>query len=257
MFLRTVKASGAKGVQHEYLRLVEGYREGGKNKQRVVCNLGRKDLLAPQLDALIRILGGAPAQAAEKVEAVGAWDWGPMLVAQHLWRELGLEAIIDRLSGQARLGEVALADRALVLVANRLCAASSEHGLARWLESDFVCDRYGRRWQAQWRDDQERKASNSPRVRVAFAQLQHWYRTLDQLYALKSELERELFWRLRDLFSLKVDLVFYDLTSTYFEGPGPPRLQPRRQAARPSGAGRPSAGGRLADCASRVCRQLA
>lgn len=224
MFLRTVKASGAKGVQHEYLRLVEGYREGGKNKQRVVCNLGRKDLLAPQLDALIRILGGAPAQAAEKVEAVGAWDWGPMLVAQHLWRELGLEKIIDRLSGQARLGEVALADRALVLVANRLCAASSEHGLARWLESDFVCDRYGRRWQAQWRDDQERKASNSPRVRVAFAQLQHWYRTLDQLYALKPELERELYWRLRDLFSLKVDLVFYDLTSTYFEGHGPPTL---------------------------------
>jgi len=224
MFLRTVKASGGKGIQHEYLRLVEGYREAGKNKQRVVCNLGRKDLLAPHLDALIRILGGAPSPAAEKVEALGAWDWGPMLVAQHLWRELGLEAIVDRLSGRARLGDVALADRALVLVANRLCQASSEHGLARWLESDFVCDGHGRRWQANWRDEQERKASRAPRVRVAFAQLQHWYRTLDQLYALKPEIERELFLGLRDLFSLKVDLVFYDLTSTYFEGHGPPTL---------------------------------
>jgi hypothetical protein len=27
---------------------------------------------------------------------------------------------------------------------------------------------------------------------------------------------------LRDLFSLQVDMVFYDLTSTYFEGQGPP-----------------------------------
>jgi hypothetical protein len=29
---------------------------------------------------------------------------------------------------------------------------------------------------------------------------------------------------LRDLFSLRVDMVFYDLTSTYFEGSGPPEM---------------------------------
>jgi transposase len=33
-----------------------------------------------------------------------------------------------------------------------------------------------------------------------------------------------LFVTLRDLFSLKVDMVFYDLTSTYFEGAGPPEI---------------------------------
>jgi hypothetical protein len=85
-FLRTVRASGGKGIQHEYLRLVEGYRAGGKNKQRVICNLGRTDLLAPHLDALIRVLGGEPrphVQSSEP-EAVEAWDWGPMLVAQQL-----------------------------------------------------------------------------------------------------------------------------------------------------------------------------
>ena len=48
--------------------------------------------------------------------------------------------------------------------------------------------------------------------------------TLDQLYAGKPQIERELFLRLRDLFSLKADLVFYDVTSTYFEGHGPPGL---------------------------------
>ena len=63
MFLRTVKAAGGKGVQHEYVRLVEAYREGGTTKQRVVCNLGRKDLLATHLDALIRLLRGEPAPA--------------------------------------------------------------------------------------------------------------------------------------------------------------------------------------------------
>jgi transposase len=235
MFLRTVKASGGKGVQHEYIRLVEGYREGGKNKQRVVCNLGRKDLLAPHLDSLIGILRGEPrprsratsgaAATRDDIRAVGAWDWGPMLVAGGLWRELGLEEVLDGRAGRRRSRRaVSLSDRALVLVANRLCAPTSEHGLARWLESDFICDRYGRRWVPQWRDDEERKASRVPRVRVEFRQLKLWYRTLDELLSDKHRIERELYLRLRDLFSLKVDLVFYDLTSSYFEGHGPPTL---------------------------------
>jgi transposase len=111
-----------------------------------------------------------------------------------------------------------------VLVANRLAAPGSEHGLARWLETSFVCDSQGRQWRPAWRDDDERLNSGAPRVRVQFRQLARWYRTLDELLVAKPEIERELFLHLRDLFSLKVDLVLYDLTSTYFEGGGPPGL---------------------------------
>jgi len=228
MFLRIVKAAGGKGVQHEYVRMVEAYRDHGKNKQRVVCNLGRKDLLAAHLDSLVRLLRGEPrgnaALRVGEVQATGAWDWGPMLVARTLWRELGLESILDRLGGRGQPDGPVLTDRALVLVANRLCAPTSEHGLARWLETDFVCDRRGRRWMPQWRDEAERRTSRLPRVRVAFRQLKQWYRTLDQLGARKARIEQDLYLRLRDLFSLKVDLVLYDLTSTYFEGQGPPSL---------------------------------
>jgi hypothetical protein len=53
-------------------------------------------------------------------------------------------------------------------------------------------------------------------VRVEPRQLQQWYRTLDHLLACKKQIEHALFMRLRDLFSLRVDMVFYDLTSTYF-----------------------------------------
>ncbi len=62
MFLRTVKAWGHKGEEHEYLRLVESYREGGHNKQRVVVSLGRKDTLAPHLSSLVRLLQGEGAE---------------------------------------------------------------------------------------------------------------------------------------------------------------------------------------------------
>jgi len=225
MFLRVVRAAGAKGVQHEYVRLVEAYRDNGQNKQRVVFNVGRKDILADHLDALVALIKGEPRSSTLKkvagVEATGAWDWGPVLVARVLWQELGLERILDGMGGRGNLDGVTLSDRALVLVANRLCAPTSEHGLGRWLETDFVCDRQGRRWIPQWRDDEERLKSRRPRVRVEFRQLMQWYRTLDQLDERKARIEKEIFLRLRSLFSLKADLVLYDLTSTYFEGKGP------------------------------------
>src|SRR5713101_6658091 len=176
MYLRTVKVRGSTGVTHEYLRLIESYWEDGQAKQRIVANLGRKDLLAPHLDALVRVLGGAraataPTLQAEAVQAEQAACWGPMLVARTLWRELGLEAILDACEGRRRrAATLPLADRALVLVTQRLCDPQSEHRLAAWLETDFVCDRRGRRLLPQWK--------TQGRVRVDLTWLQRWYRTL-------------------------------------------------------------------------------
>jgi hypothetical protein len=50
MFLRVVRAAGGKGVTHEYVRVVEAFRQNGKTRHRTVLNLGRKDLLAAHLD---------------------------------------------------------------------------------------------------------------------------------------------------------------------------------------------------------------
>ena len=219
MFLRTVKVKREDGHLDEYVRLVESVWRNGRPEHRVISNLGRKDLLAPHADALLRLLKGEQPTRSH-AEAVGAWDWGPLLVARHLWRELGLEETLD---ARAR-DRGAVADRALALVASRVDTPSSEHGMARWLETAYVCDRSGRRWLPAWRDDAERRASARPRVRVQDRQLRQWYDTLDRLVKAKSLLEQALFLRLRTLFALNVDLVFYDLTSTYFEGNGPAEL---------------------------------
>jgi transposase len=225
MYLRTTKVKRADGRVDEYIRLVESYWNEGSPRHRTICNLGRKDLLAPHAEALLRLLKGEERakKPSKEANAIGAWDWGPILVARHFWKELGLEAIIDSLAN-AKEQEAQLCDRALALVANRLCEPTSEHGVARWLETDYVCDRSGERWLPQWRDEAERLASRRPRVRVKDGQLQQWYRTLDGLMKYKERIEKELFLCLRNLFSLNVDLVFYDLTSTYFEGQGPAGL---------------------------------
>jgi transposase len=214
MYPRTVKVRSQNGVVHEYVRVVEAYRDHGKVKQRVVADLGRKDLLVELLPKLRRLLdrdaGGESGNPADP-QVVDASTWGPVLVVRALFDQLGLWAILDQELGQAK--GVPFADRAFVLIANRLIAPASEHGLAGWLETDFVCDRGGRRFVPHWHPRR--------RVRVHPRQLDAWYRTLDQLLAAKDRIEVALYHRLRDLFSLKPELVLYDITSTYFEGNGP------------------------------------
>jgi transposase len=214
MYPRTVKVRSTSGTVNEYVRVVEAYRDGGKVKQRVVADLGRRDLLVDILPKLKRLLGGDVGQedtTPAGPEVVDASTWGPVLVVRALFDQLGLGAILDQNLGRAK--GIPFADRAFALVANRLIAPASEHGLAAWLETDFVCDRKGRRFVPHWHQRR--------RVRVHPRQLDAWYRTLDQLLAAKDRIEVALYHRLRDLFSLKPELVLYDITSTYFEGAGP------------------------------------
>lgn len=214
MYPRTVKVRSSSGTVNEYVRVVEAYREAGKVKQRVVADLGRKDLLIDILPKLKRLLtgdGGPEDSTPTDPEVVDASTWGPILVVRALFDQLGLWSILDQYLGHAK--GVPFADRAFVLVANRLIAPASEHGLAGWLETDFVCDRKGRRFVPHWHPRR--------RVRVHPRRLDAWYRTLDQLLAAKDRIEVALYHRLRDLFSLKPELVLYDITSTSFEGVGP------------------------------------
>jgi len=216
VFLRSVKAANGR---HEYLRLVENYRQDDKIRQRVVLHVGRKDLLAPHLDALVRLLqADQPSPTwvpAEAVSAPQAWTWGPVRVARHLFDSLSLGPILDGTTQVRHRGQP-LSERVFPLVANRLSRPGSEHALAAWLEDFYVVTAQGSRWMPQW------KASR--RVKVNFEQLHLWYETLDDLLAGKTQIETAIWQQLRDLFSLQPELVFYDITSTYFEGQGPAEL---------------------------------
>jgi Transposase len=216
MFLRSVKAANGR---HEYLRLVESLREGDKVKQRVVAHLGRKDQLAPHLDALVRLLQEQTQNSrwvpVEDVTAPRASTWGPILVARHLFQQLSLGSILDEPRPLRRHGQP-LSERIFPLLANRLTRPGSEHALAQWLEDYFVCNAAGSRWAPVWKQ--------SRRVKVSFEQLRLWYQSLDDLLRQKARIEKQVLLEVRDLFSLRPDLAFYDITSTYFEGAGPAEL---------------------------------
>jgi hypothetical protein len=105
MYLRTTKVKRPDGSVDEYIRLVESYWNNGSPRHRIICNLGRKDLLAPRAETLLDILKGETTKTPKRdAVAIGAWDWGVMLVAKHLWRELGLEEIMTRWPRAMELG---------------------------------------------------------------------------------------------------------------------------------------------------------
>lgn len=229
MFIRSVKVASSNGTLHEYIRIVGSVRENGKVKQQVIANLGRRDTLEAVLPQLIRFLKGEeePQRLAQELgregplEILDASTWGPMLVARHFFGQLGLWQVLDAGKRWPKLLPSEDPDddwvsRVLVLITNRLVRPSSEHALAHWLETDYVCDRAGRRYRPRWQEH--------GRVQVDLRQLQRWYRALDHLLLNKDRVEVALYQRLRTLFDFQADLVFYDVTSTYFEGHGPETL---------------------------------
>jgi transposase len=229
MFIRSIQVRSSAGIVHEYVRVVTSVRENGRVKQKVIANLGRRDTLEAILPLLERFLRGddqqeqLARQLAQEgpIEVLDASTWGPMLVVRHFFRELGLWQILDAGRRWPRLLPDEDPDddwpsRVLALIANRLTRPGSEHALGAWLESDYVCDRRGCRYVPCWK--------RQGRVAIDLKQLQRWYRTLDHLLLNKDQIEVALYHRLRDLFDLQPDLVFYDLTSTYFAGHGPATL---------------------------------
>jgi len=229
MFIRSIQVRSSAGIVHEYVRVVASVREKGRVKQKVIANLGRRDTLEAVLPLLERFFRGddEPERLAKQlaqagpIEVLDASTWGPMLVVRHFFAKLGLWQILDAGRRWPRLLPDEDPDddwpsRVLALIANRLTRPGSEHALGAWLESDYICDRHGRRYVPYWK--------RQGRVEIDLTQLQRWYRTLDHLLLNQDKIEVALYHRLRDLFHFQPDLVFYDLTSTYFAGHGPASL---------------------------------
>ena len=154
MYLRKVTVRVPDGTPREYLRLQDSYRQrqpdgSSKHRQRVICSLGRVDLLKPHAARLYELLSGQRPSDAKNLKdgSMQAWDWDALLVLRTLWDDLHLDRILRRLGKSLRdPGGHDLAERTFALVANRLLDPSSEHGLAPWLEAAYVCDDRGWRW---------------------------------------------------------------------------------------------------------------
>jgi len=124
--------------------------------------------------------------------------FGACWVGCKLWETLGLRAFWDKALGEDR-GAVPWAKVLELLVINRLSAPRSELSIhEKWFGQtamDFLLD-----------------------CEADVAEKDRLYRCLDRLLPHKAALERHLAGRWQDLFGARVEVLLYDLTSTYFEG---------------------------------------
>jgi hypothetical protein len=214
MFFR-VKPSGPR----RYLQIVENHWIDGRARQRVIATLGRLDHLQEQgrLESLLAS-GARYAQQAlllsslenGQLESVTRQRFGPVAIFERLWRETGCQAVLGRLL--AKRGFVFGVERAVFLtVLHRLLVSGSDRAADKWKAAYAV-------------------------EGAADLQLHHLYRAMAWLgeelpkeeqhgstrlvpLCTKDRIEEGIFARRRDLFT-RMEVVFFDTTSIYFEGQG-------------------------------------
>jgi hypothetical protein len=204
---------------YRYVYLVEGVRENGRTKQRIIKNLGRKEHVEAKgdLDRLAR----SAARLAQRSMILSLLDQdgvptlatrriGPPLAFERLWRETGCRAVIEDLAAERGFG-FALERAGFLTVLHRLMVSGS----------DRAAD--------AWREDYRIEGTEA-------LALHHLYRTMAWLgeelpgaaqagrtpfapRCTKDLVEERLFERRRDLFS-ELSVVFMDTTSLSFEGAG-------------------------------------
>lgn len=201
MFLRILECRTPKG-SYRYLKLVENAREKGKRVQRTLLNFGNVERWPrSRLEEFIRKLNDfyhlELVPTADDICPEDSFEFGAPYALDVVWQQLGLS---DALRRHARRHKVDfdLVRPVKTMVFNRLLDPRSKLGVYRWARGQCI-----------------------PEVFPERVGLHRYYRSLDYLMQYKQSLEEDIFWQVNDLFNLDLSLVFYDLTSSYFEGRGP------------------------------------
>lgn len=197
--MRTVKSNGV-----EYVQLAHNEWVDGRSRTKVVHGFGRKDRL--DTEALKRLIGSIsrfldPDDAAAvqqdlgletPFEFLGAKEYGGTYLLDGLWERLGIGGVLKKLAGEREFG-VDVERLLFALVAQRALAPGSKLAAESWVNDAAFID-------------------GLPEVEV-----QQLYRAMDFLLEAHDDIQREVFWSVKNLFNLEVDLIFVDTTSTYFE----------------------------------------
>jgi DDE family transposase len=201
---------------YTYIYLVENVREQGRPKQRIIANLGRKEVVSARgdLDRLTRSLARLAQRSlvlsvldGEAPPGVACRRIGPALLFERLWRDTDCRNVLNELAAPRQFGFAV--ERAVFLtVLHRLFVAGSDRAAEKW-RADY------------WIEGSEE------------LRLHHLYRAMAWLgeplgeaapgalapRCVKDLVEEELFARRRDLFG-ELTVAFMDTTSLSFEGAG-------------------------------------
>jgi len=223
------------GEEYGYWSLVESVRTARGPRQRVVANIGKLPGLDKEervgWEEIGRILTGKPQtqdNLFKRAEDPPSWatvdisrvsierlrSFGDIYLALLLWHRLGFADFCKERMPEGREA-IPWSLMVCILTVARFCAPSSELQIAEsWYEKTALDDLLG-----------------VPIDRVNDDRL---YRALDALLPHKDALCRHLQDRYGELFGETFDFLFYDITSTYFEGMALGNPQAKRGYSRDS-----------------------
>ena len=204
MYFRINKQKNKDGSIRQYVQICRTYRVENKVRQETLCNLGRLENLTEDgsIDTMIEGLAKFSERYFDRIHGQGAsstvsmkWtkEFGPVYLFRKIWDKIGLGRLLQKLMNDAEVASCY--DEAIfAMVLNRLMDPNSKYRLfKKWVQTVYA-------------------------EGLSDIKLHHYYRALDFLSERKEQIENQLYGRLTDLMSLDVDIVFYDTTSSYFEG---------------------------------------
>jgi transposase len=189
MFLRTVKGSSA-----TYLYLVENYRENGKVLQRTILSFGKlSDLNHDEITdlgtKLLSLTNNNTIIDLKHTDEQARKNWGVFEVVEKLWHKFQLSKFFKEELGDRKC-KYDIEGAVKLMLADRFCAPCSKL----------------RSFQKQGYYDQ------APNI-----ELHNLYKTLEELDSMKPALEKHLFLQCSQQNLAKVDIVYFDVTTFYFE----------------------------------------
>jgi len=202
MYLRETRRTNSDGGTVSYLQLAHNRRDPrtGVPKAEIVHSFGRADLvdregLARLVRSISRFLepgAAVAATATEDVEVVDSRPMGGALVLDQLWRQLGIDQSLKRLLAGRRL-DPKVERVVFALVANRALEPLSKLAGTQWVrERVFIPG-------------------------LAEVDEDSCYRAMDFLLECEEELTKAVYFATAELLDLRVDLIFFDGSSTYWE----------------------------------------
>jgi len=234
MYLRPNKRK-KDGTEYEYWSLVESTRTARGPRQKIVATIGKLPGLDKEerigWEEIKRILEGKPVPQPdlfEEYEEPPSWAtvninrvsverlryFGDIYLGLLLWNKLGFAAFCKEHMGEGK-EDIPWSVMASILVLARFCAPSSELQIAEsWYNKTALDDLVG-----------------VPGDKINDDRL---YRALDALLPHKDDLCKHLQQRYGELFGSTFDFLFYDITSTYFEGTANGNPEARRGYSRDS-----------------------
>jgi transposase len=193
MYIRTTKNKRGDAYYH----LVESFRQDGKVKQRTLLSLGRvednkleqlSEAISKHLDT-IHVL-----DLAKHVDISNAYIYGSLMVLDRLMESLGINDVISEITNSHEKLSMDLKKILFTLITSRFVKPVSKLALYdRWIEKFY------------------------PVMVDHELPLHQIYRSLDILAPHKDQIEQSLYTFKKDLFSINVDIVLYDLTTLRFE----------------------------------------